>query len=230
MNNEYIYDIADVCQKLNITSRTLRFYEEKGIIDSTKDGFSNRRKYTKQQIDNISKVVTLRALGLSIKAIQELKNNGVNLKDEIISRRAEVYARIDKHIREIDRLNEALALIDSGNNLFEAKSEEILSVSDVELNTVNVCSDAIARGDTDTLYEYLSDKLKEYMPKDVFCTIRNDTLKPLGDFVCFGEAEPDPIHTNKVYKYVKYSKLGLKITFIFYGKKIDGMWLSYYEL
>lgn len=41
MNNEYIYDIADVCQKLNITSRTLRFYEEKGIIDSTKDGFSN---------------------------------------------------------------------------------------------------------------------------------------------------------------------------------------------
>ena len=95
MNNEYIYDIADVCQKLNITSRTLRFYEEKGIIDSTKDGFSNRRKYTKQQIDNISKVVTLRTLGLSIKAIQELKNNGVNLKDEIISRRAEVYARID---------------------------------------------------------------------------------------------------------------------------------------
>ena len=52
MDNEYIYDIADVCQKLNITSRTLRFYEEKGIIDSTKDGFSNRRKYTKQQIDN----------------------------------------------------------------------------------------------------------------------------------------------------------------------------------
>ena len=46
MNNEYLYDIADVCQKLNITSRTLRFYEEKGLIQSSRSDDSNRRKYT----------------------------------------------------------------------------------------------------------------------------------------------------------------------------------------
>ena len=68
------------------------------------------------------------------------------------------------------------------------------------------------------------------LTKISFCFDKSRKKKPLGDFVCFGEAEPDPTHTNKVYKYVKYSKLGLKITFIFYGKKIDGMWLSYYEL
>lgn len=35
MYQKSLYDITEVCKMLDTTSRTLRFYEEKGIIQST---------------------------------------------------------------------------------------------------------------------------------------------------------------------------------------------------
>ena len=32
MENQLLYDITEVCKKLGTTSRTLRFYEEKGLL------------------------------------------------------------------------------------------------------------------------------------------------------------------------------------------------------
>ena len=45
-----LFDITAVCKMLGITSRTLRFYEEKGIITSTTIGLSSRRQYTEEQV------------------------------------------------------------------------------------------------------------------------------------------------------------------------------------
>ena len=66
IHEEQLYDIAKVCQMLGTTSRTLRFYQEKGIIQSTSTPFSNRRQYTMAQIEKIRNVMALRALGLSV--------------------------------------------------------------------------------------------------------------------------------------------------------------------
>ena len=63
------WDIHEVCDLLHITSRTLRFYEDKGVIQSNRDAFSSRRQYTLEQIAHIRHVITLRTLGLSLKAI-----------------------------------------------------------------------------------------------------------------------------------------------------------------
>ena len=50
---EKLYDISEVCELLGTTSRTLRFYEEKGIIQSTKELDSQRCKYTESQLEHI---------------------------------------------------------------------------------------------------------------------------------------------------------------------------------
>ena len=60
-----MYDITEVCKMFGTTSRTLRFYEEKGIIQSTTVGISSRRQYTEEQVSIIKNVIVLRALGLS---------------------------------------------------------------------------------------------------------------------------------------------------------------------
>lgn len=41
MYQKSLYDITEVCKMLDTTSRTLRFYEEKGIIQSTTVGISS---------------------------------------------------------------------------------------------------------------------------------------------------------------------------------------------
>ena len=230
MYQKQIYDITEVCKMLDTTSRTLRFYEEKGIIQSTTVGTSSRRQYTEEQISHIKNVLVLRTLGLSVKAIAELQNSGTDLKDAVLSKRAEIYASIDSRIREINLLNEALSALESGKDIFTEGWQLSSAMNAEEKEIARICTDAILSGDTDTLYEYLSSRLAEYMPRDVYRVVRKDTLAPLGDFVSIDKMVADDRFSNKLYCFIRYSKLGHKITYVFHGGKIDGLWLGYYDM
>lgn len=230
MYQKSLYDITEVCKMLDTTSRTLRFYEEKGIIQSTTVGISSRRQYTEKQISRIKNVLVLRTLGLSVKAIAELQIKGIDLKDAVLSKRAEIYASIESRIREINLLNEALSAFESGKDIF-AEDWQLSSVMNTEEKEIaRICTDAILSGATDTLYEYLSPRLAEYMPRDVYIAVRKDILAPLGEYLSVDRTVADNSFSNKLYCFVRYSKLGLKITYVFHGGKIDGLWLGYYDL
>lgn len=230
MYQKSLYDITEVCKMLDTTSRTLRFYEEKGIIQSTTVGISSRRQYTEKQISRIKNVLVLRTLELSVKAIVELQTKGIDLKDAVLSKRAEIYASIESRIREINLLNEALSTLESGKDIF-AEDWHLSSVMNTEEKEIaRICTDAILSGATDTLYEHLSPRLAEYMPRDVYILVRKDTLAPLGEYLSVDRTVADNSFSNKLYCFVRYSKLGLKITYVFHGGKIDGLWLGYYDL
>ena len=224
-----LYDIADVCKTLGITSRTLRFYEEKGIIQSTTIGISSRRQYTKEQLSHIENVLVLRALGLSVKAIAELQAKESNLKEAVLSKRAEIYASIESRVREINLLNEALSALESGINIFSEDWQHSPDLNAKENEIARLCTNAVLNGNYNLLYEHLSPRLAQYMPKDVYLVVRKDTLAPLGDFVSIDKTVADEKFSNKLYCFVRFSKLGLKITYVFHGGKIDGLWLGYYD-
>ena len=231
MAEKQLYDINEVCRLLDTTSRTLRFYEEKGIIESTKTDFSSRRQYAAQQIEKIRHVIILRTLGLSIKTIAELQKNGTNLKSAVISRRAEMMAIIEEKYREIRILNEALCMIDDGESIFECSLKQSVDHISAELKEiVQKCTEGIIQNDSSVLYSYLSDKMKEYMPLSAYEICRQDTLAPLGTFVAFDRIEIDAKYPNTVYHYVKYEKLGLKIKYVFHRHTIQGFWMGYYNL
>ena len=230
MYQKQMYDITEVCKMLGTTSRTLRFYEEKGIIQSTTVGTSARRQYTEEQLSLIKNVLVLRTLGLSVKAVAALQTKGADLKDAVLSKRAEIYASIDSRIREINLLNEALSALESGKDIFAEDWQLSSAMNAEEKEIARICTDAILSGDTETLYEYLSSRLAEYMPRDVYRVVRKDTLAPLGDFVSIDKTVADDRFSNKLYCFIRYSKLGLKITYVFHGGKIDGLWLGYYDM
>ena len=230
MYQKQIYDITEVCRMLGTTSRTLRFYEEKGIIQSTTVGISSRRQYTEEQVSLIKNVLVLRTLGLSVKAIAELQNSGADLKEAVLSKRAEIYASIESRAREINLLNEALSALESGKNIFGEDWQLSSAMDAKEKEIARLCTDAILNGDDNVLYEHLSPRLVQYMPKDVYCVVRKDTLAPLGDFISIEKTVADDRFSNKLYCFVRYTKLGLKITYVFHGGKIDGLWLGYYDL
>ena len=230
MYQKQMYDITEVCRMLGTTSRTLRFYEEKGIIQSTTVGTSSRRQYTEKQLSLVKNVLVLRTLGLSVKAIAELQNSGTDLKEAVLSKRAEIYASIESRVREINLLNEALSALESGKNIFNEDWQLSSAMNAEEKEIARLCTDAILNGDDNVLYEHLSPRLAQYMPKDVYCVVRKDTLAPLGDFVSIEKTVADDRFSNKLYCFVRYTKFGLKITYVFHGGKIDGLWLGYYDL
>lgn len=76
--DQKLLDINEVCKMLSTTSRTLRFYEQKGIISSTSVPFQPRRQYDAEQIEHIKKVLVLRSLGLPIAKIQKLQQGNAD--------------------------------------------------------------------------------------------------------------------------------------------------------
>ena len=229
MEDKHLYDITEVCRMLGTTSRTLRFYEEKKIITSTTVGLSARRKYTEEQLLQIKNVLVLRSLGLSVKSITELQKEQSDLKNAVLSKRAEIYASIEAHIKEINLLNEAVYALELGKNIFDGVWQSQSDADFEELEIARLCTDAIISNDDEFLYRHLSSRLLQYMPKDVYSVARRDTLATLGDFLGIDEIAADKKYSNKIFSKVRYSKLGLMITFVFHAGKIDGLWLGYYD-
>lgn len=230
MEEKRLYDITEVCKILGTTSRTLRFYEERGIITSTLVGLSSRRHYTEKQLLHIRNVLVLRNLGLSIKVIAELQTENVNLKDAVLSKRAEIYSFINSRLKDVDLLNEALCILESGEDIFDEKRKFYLAETSKEVEIAKICTDAFLNNNDETLYMYLSSHLVEYMPKEVYNVVKKDILHSVGDFVAVEDIIVDEKEHNKIYSKVKYSKIGLMITFVFYNTEIEGFWLGYYDV
>ena len=222
------YDITEVCQMLGTTSRTLRFYEERGIITSTQVPFSARRHYSSEQIEQIKKVIVLRALGLSVAKIRLLLDGNVNLSDAIKEHKVELIASIVSKAKQLRMLDDALSTIEEGGNIYIAKENISISPSD-RMDIAETFTELFIKGEYETCFTYFSDMLCEYMPLPVWRRVIGDTLKPIGSFVHMEKIECDPEIPNVVYCYLRYEKSGLLIKNVFHKDQIHGIWLNYYE-
>lgn len=224
-----LYDITEVCRSLKTTSRTLRYYEEKKLISSERKENSTRRYYTEEQVNNIKNIFILRKLGLSIKSISELQSQKCDLKEAIFIRRAELCAAINDHRDDIVLLDEAIGVLEMKNDIFEYDWQENHFNENIKLEIAKECTNAILNDNDEILYQYFTPRLREYMPKEVYNLVKKDTLKILGDFIEKDEIYIDKKYPNKLFSKIKFSNIGLMVTFVFSENFIEGFWLGYYQ-
>lgn len=220
-------DIAEVCSLFGISSRTLRFYEEKGIVESDRTGCSRRRKYNKSQLNRIQIIMVLRTLGLSVKTIQDYLAGKADLREIISLRRAEISALIHTKQREIRILTDALAAMEDGEDIFAPEKNSQREHDSAREQIARICSEYIIDGRLADLYTYFSRKMKDYMPMEVFQKIWSDALIGLGKFAGYGETEPDADNQNMIYQYLKFDKMTIRLAYVFHGKRIHGLWVQY---
>ncbi|MDL2276197.1 MerR family transcriptional regulator [Breznakia sp. OttesenSCG-928-G09] len=72
MNN--LVKIRDVSNKYNITARTLRYYEDMGLLHSIRNDDVAYRMYDEKAVRRIEQILILRKLNISIKDIQRIFN------------------------------------------------------------------------------------------------------------------------------------------------------------
>ena len=69
----HMKSIKAITTELNTSSRTLRYYEEIGLIKSNK--VNNQRFYDEEEINKIKIIINLRKINLSLSEIKELLKN-----------------------------------------------------------------------------------------------------------------------------------------------------------
>ena len=72
--------IGDVAQELSTTPRTIRFYEEKGLVKTSRDQ-RGKRVYNETQVSRIQLILSMRAVGFTLFDISKImgKSNIVRL-------------------------------------------------------------------------------------------------------------------------------------------------------
>lgn len=60
------YKIGDVARKTGITIRTLRYYNEIGLLDPAKRSRSGYRLYSVEELKRLQKILSLQQLGFSL--------------------------------------------------------------------------------------------------------------------------------------------------------------------
>lgn len=212
---------------LGTTSRTLRFYEQKGIIGSTEVPFCSRRQYSEEQLERIKQVMVLRSLGMPIAKIAALQNENGDLPQAILERRAEVIASVTTKNKQIRLLSEALATIENGGDIF-APRESAEEQRAERLAAVERFTDAFLAGDLHACYAFFTKELQEAMPFDDFAKAVGETLRPVGKFIERGVRWTGYL-PDTIYSELRYEKLGVYIQLVFGGNGIGGVWLSYCE-
>jgi DNA-binding transcriptional MerR regulator len=106
-NEEYI-SIGNLARTIGVTTRTLRYYEEMGIMSPPRRLEGAVRVYTPDDVRKLKFIMRLKELGLTIKEMQELDAVYAEAKetDRIIPRLIEM---LDNHINNLDEKMAKLA-------------------------------------------------------------------------------------------------------------------------
>ncbi len=95
------YQIGELAKKLKISPRTIRYYEEIGLLKEAKRKYGNYRVYDEEDLMRLKFIRKLKLLGLKLSQIQELeklyREHPSNKK--LIPRLIEMF---DEKIKEID--------------------------------------------------------------------------------------------------------------------------------
>ena len=97
--------IQDVASELGVTTRTIRFYEDKGLLDPQRVG--TMRVYTRREVGRLRLILRGKRLGFSLRQIQEFLD-----LYEVDSRHLEqtrrLMARVVERINALESQREAL--------------------------------------------------------------------------------------------------------------------------
>jgi len=114
-----------VVENLNITAKTLRFYEEQGILSDVPRDENGRRVYNEQLIEWISFIRCLRETGMPVSKIREYKelyeqgNTTFLHREEMLKQhKLELQKKIGESIRNLEELNYKIAM-------YELQKEEV---------------------------------------------------------------------------------------------------------
>jgi len=98
---EQLTSIGEIAQKLDMSQRTVRYYEEIGLLNSIKRVEGGRRIYTDEDLRRLKLIKRLKIMGMTLSEMQELEAMWTIEKstDKVLKRLSEL---LENHLKRLD--------------------------------------------------------------------------------------------------------------------------------
>ena len=105
-NQEEFTRIGDMAKTFGVTLRTLRFYEDKGLLKPIRDGAT--RLYTRRDKARLKLILLGRKIGFSLRDVKQM----MDLYDPSGTNARQLRVTLEKSEKQLARLNKQRALLD----------------------------------------------------------------------------------------------------------------------
>lgn len=217
-------NITEVCRELNLTSRTIRYYEQRGLIRTVRVSRTAPRKLDSENIARLRRIRFLKSLGLSLDEITDVIDSEEKATALIRSKSADFRHRINEMILHVNMLTEVLTAIEKGETLYTAALRAEHPYDEDEM--LRTASDAVH-----CLLENRFADLRNFLNKDMQETSTDfylagwaNHIRNCGSFVSFGEQR---IVADTVITRLHYEKQDVEILTEVHCGIITGLMLRY---
>ena len=104
-------NISDVAKKTGLTSKAIRFYEEKGLVTPPARGENGYRTYSQRHLDELTLLRQARQVGFNLEECKELVhlfNDPARHSADVKARTLHKVAEIERHIEELQSMRQQL--------------------------------------------------------------------------------------------------------------------------
>jgi len=104
------FSIGELSRQVGLTPRTIRYYEDIGLLNSVKRVESGRRIYTEEDVRRLRFIKRLKVLGLSLEDMRELESLYLTHRsnDRVLPRLLEL---LDRHMETLEARIEQLKIL-----------------------------------------------------------------------------------------------------------------------
>ena len=211
---------------LNMTSRTIRYYEQCGLIKTIRESKTAPRRLDGENIERLRKIRFLRKLRLTLVEIAVAIDSETKAAEMIYSKTAELKAEIRTLVERIGLIEEVLTVAEKGGNIYSVERKLDHPPDDAEkLRIAAECANLLFERRFSELKPYLNSDMK-MLPPDFFEAAWNVHIKPCGKFISVGEQSIDG---NTVTNRFIFEKLGVVVKTEVCGGIVTGMVLQYFK-
>jgi DNA-binding transcriptional MerR regulator len=115
--------ISVLAEKLDISPRTIRYYEEIGLLDTVRRTSGGKRIYTNDDFRRLRFIKKLKLLGLTLADMQELEDiYKIHRKNSKVFPR--IIEQLDTHKKEVDRRLQELTALRKEIDEFQERMRE----------------------------------------------------------------------------------------------------------
>lgn len=104
-------NISDVAKKTGLTSKAIRFYEEKGLVTAPMRSDNGYRTYTQKHLDELTLLRQARLVGFNLEECKELVhlfNDPARHSADVKARTLQKVAEIENHIQQLQEMRQQL--------------------------------------------------------------------------------------------------------------------------
>ena len=219
--------ISEVCKLLGTTSRTIRYYEQFGLIHSTRETPSAPRRLDAENIEQLRRILFLRQIGLSLDEITVVcsgkKDAAELIRSKSVAFAAEITALMER-VKLLERVSEAAEKNEDIYALDLQKESEKLDAS--HLKTAETVVNLMLSSRFAEIVPYIRPELREHLTPEFMKQSMERFLEPCGAFVAKVKRKTEGTIVNY---YLQYEKVGAMIIIPFKGEMLGGLWLKYWN-